>query len=357
MPTENNQTKFHISLNVQNLEAAVGFYARALGMMPTKHFPDYAKFEMDEPPVVLSLEPGRADGQSALNHIGIRVGKPEMLQELRAKVHAVGLEPQFLQGVECCYSRQTKICLNDPDNTLFEYYFLEADHVAKNEAAPRKTEAPPQTAGAPTAWDHLLGQPFPLPHPSTSEGFDEVRLRGTLNLKRSGAEEAELLEETFRILKPGGSVMMHLLVSDIEVTKALPKLPGPAALVEHTPVENKVIEALENAGFVGIEIKRLSHSAVFQFDGAQMRELMVTAKKTNALDDRSQEATVVYKGPMAEVKDDSGQTYLRGQRTKVTPLSASLLRHSSMADSFVFLNATGPACAAPAEAPVSEASF
>ena len=62
--------KFHISLNVADLDASVVFYRALLGVEPAKCRHDYAKFEPEEPPLVLSLEPGvRAPG-GTLNHVG-----------------------------------------------------------------------------------------------------------------------------------------------------------------------------------------------------------------------------------------------------------------------------------------------
>jgi hypothetical protein len=45
--------KFHASLNVSDLERSVAFYTALLGVGPVKVYPDYAKFETDDPPLVL----------------------------------------------------------------------------------------------------------------------------------------------------------------------------------------------------------------------------------------------------------------------------------------------------------------
>ncbi|HEY2250817.1 MAG TPA: VOC family protein, partial [Planctomycetaceae bacterium] len=64
--------RFHLSINVSNLEKSVSFFATLFGMKPAKQRDDYAKFELDEPPLVLSLEPHAPDGRGALNHAGFR---------------------------------------------------------------------------------------------------------------------------------------------------------------------------------------------------------------------------------------------------------------------------------------------
>lgn len=49
--------KFHLSLNVSNLNRSLAFYEVLFGKPPAKRRSDYAKFEVDEPPLVLSLIP------------------------------------------------------------------------------------------------------------------------------------------------------------------------------------------------------------------------------------------------------------------------------------------------------------
>jgi len=56
--------KFHLSLNVSDLSRSVAFYRALFGCEPAKRHDDYAKFELDEPPVVFSLVP-RAAGSGA----------------------------------------------------------------------------------------------------------------------------------------------------------------------------------------------------------------------------------------------------------------------------------------------------
>ena len=47
--------RFHLSLNVADLGRSVAFYRILFGVDPAKLRGDYAKFELDDPPLVLSL--------------------------------------------------------------------------------------------------------------------------------------------------------------------------------------------------------------------------------------------------------------------------------------------------------------
>ncbi len=197
--------------------------------------------------------------------------------------------------------------------------------------------------------EKLLGTPFPAHVEHENGTLDEVRLRGTFNIRREPAEATAMLAEARRVLKAGGELMLHLLVADKAISKKMPRLPGPAALVEYTPTESEMVRLLEETGFAGISLKRLSHSAVFQFDGADMREMMLPATPKTC-SRNADSYTVVYKGPFREVTDDSGVRYIRGNRTAINGDTFSTLTHSKLADNFVFLNLTPPtACADPHE--------
>ena len=121
------QIKFHASLNVSDLEKSVRFYAALLGVDPVKWYPDYAKFEIDVPPLVLSLKPKRACAGGPLNHLGLRLTSVEDLRAVRERLAAVGARVGEQDDVKCCYARQTKLWITDPDQTLWEVYVLHDD--------------------------------------------------------------------------------------------------------------------------------------------------------------------------------------------------------------------------------------
>ena len=119
--------RFHLSLNVASLEKSVAFYRILFGIEPAKHYADYAKFELDDPPLVLSLEPSSRGKGGVLNHLGFRAPDASFLVAIQRRLEAAGIHTQRKEGVECCYARQTKFWVTDPDATLWEIYTLEED--------------------------------------------------------------------------------------------------------------------------------------------------------------------------------------------------------------------------------------
>src|SRR5690242_1543913 len=119
--------RFHLSLNVSDLGRSVAFYRTLFGVEPAKLRADYAKFEPDDPPLVLSLEPTPRGAGGALNHLGFRLADSKALVDMQRRLELAGIRSQREEGVECCYARQTKFWVHDPDGTMWEVYTLDED--------------------------------------------------------------------------------------------------------------------------------------------------------------------------------------------------------------------------------------
>jgi catechol 2,3-dioxygenase-like lactoylglutathione lyase family enzyme len=119
--------KFHTSLNVSDLTRAVTFYRALFGVEPAKVYADYAKFEVVDPPLVLSLVPKTPVPNGNLNHAGIRVLSSEELVLAQHRLEKAGFPTRREDGVECCYALQTKFWATDPDGLLWEMYVFHED--------------------------------------------------------------------------------------------------------------------------------------------------------------------------------------------------------------------------------------
>jgi catechol 2,3-dioxygenase-like lactoylglutathione lyase family enzyme len=115
---------FHISLEVADVAKAVDSYRKILGIEPAKLHPEYAKFEIADPPVILSLIPGEA---GRLSHLGIRYPSTgDVVSELvRVRNHAVDVLEQ--KDVTCCYATADKFWVRDADAVRWEMYAVKAD--------------------------------------------------------------------------------------------------------------------------------------------------------------------------------------------------------------------------------------
>ncbi len=333
MPTEASQpVRFHISLNVSNLAKSVAFFKTLFGKAPAKHRDDYAKFELSDPPLVMSLEPHAPSGSGALNHVGFRFPDSAALVEAQKRLELAGMHTEREEGVECCYARQTKFWVNDPDGGLWEFYTLEEDieHRGTGQSVEKVRAAAPAIEPA-TIWEHRLGQPFEVP-PAAS--IDELRLRGTFNLPHTEDETRRMLREAFAALKPGGKLMVHTLTAETPFP-GVPKLPGLAQYVRHVPVRQALLNALEAAGFTGLYLLKFGSNPCFVVEGIEMRETMITGCKPAP--EGAEARCVIYKGPFATVVDDEGRSYMRGEPKAISEAQWAALRQSAIGDHFVSL--------------------
>src|SRR5437870_343399 len=80
--------KAHVALNTPHFEESVRFYRAFLGLEPVKLKPGYAKFDVAEPPLNLTLNASTTTCLGALNHLGIQVASTEAVEEAKRRVEA-----------------------------------------------------------------------------------------------------------------------------------------------------------------------------------------------------------------------------------------------------------------------------
>jgi len=125
---------FHVALYVKDLDAAIARYRKLLGRDPAKVKHDYAKFEISDPPVILSLNLGGEPG--TVSHLGIRYADTaEVASEMeRTKRENVDLLQQ--EGTTCCYAKADKFWVRDADGMAWEMYAVLADADVETAADP-----------------------------------------------------------------------------------------------------------------------------------------------------------------------------------------------------------------------------
>jgi catechol 2,3-dioxygenase-like lactoylglutathione lyase family enzyme len=279
--------RFHLSLNVSDLGRSIAFYRVLFGMPPAKVRGDYVKFELEDPPLVLSLEPAARASGGALNHLGFRMADSESLVAMQRRLGTAGIDSRREEGVECCYARQTKFWVTDPDGTLWEIYTLEEDidHRGRGQtpeemlpSAARPTAVMGSAPASQVIWEHRLGDAVPVAIPVADGAAEEVRLRGTLNQPLTAEVKEGLMREACRVLRPGGRLFVHVLVAD-RALAAAPNLPGPAASVKHVPLQSEPLRLLESAGLHTVRVLKLDSSPCFTQDTVEMHEMQIEGRK------------------------------------------------------------------------------
>src|ERR1700689_3051525 len=91
--------RFHVGLHCFDLNRAVQFYRVLFGTEPAKHYDDYAKFDVNHPPLVLALYPSPQEAGGALNHLGLRLPDSAALVAVQQRLEEAGIATQRQEGV------------------------------------------------------------------------------------------------------------------------------------------------------------------------------------------------------------------------------------------------------------------
>jgi catechol 2,3-dioxygenase-like lactoylglutathione lyase family enzyme len=336
LPPVEPAVKFHLSLNITDLDRSIDFYRVLFGVEPAKRHDDYAKFELEDPPVVFSLVPRAPGPGGSLSHLGFRVASAEEVRQARERLEAAGICTQDQNGTVCGYARQDKVWARDPDGNFWEVYVVEEEVepavVRRSLEGPAARLEPPS---GPIVWEHFVTNPWNGPVPHADDSVDEVRLTGTLNAPLDEAARAFVAREAFRVLKPGGKVVTHALMGDRPLPGTQPRLPGLAAMVSRVPARDEAVAFLRSAGFVNVQAVKLTEKPWFVHDGVGLREVKFAAwKPTRCTDGETRQ--VLYKGPFTQATADGGWAFPRGQRVTVPAAVWQDLRLGPAAEQFLF---------------------
>lgn len=118
-----DQRKVHVALNVHDVEQSVKFYRAMFSVDPVKWKPGYAKFDIAEPPLNLTLNyEGQINDRGALNHLGIEVASTAEVVAAKERLGQGGLATFDEINVDCCYALQDKVWVSDPDGYRWEIF-------------------------------------------------------------------------------------------------------------------------------------------------------------------------------------------------------------------------------------------
>lgn len=119
--------RMHVSLYVSDIDKTVDFYTRFFGENPAKVRPRYAKFVLESPSLIISFVENGERVQQNFGHLGFQV---ETLEDLNIKLWQAKKQKLAIReeiGTNCCYAKQDKFWVNDPDGVQWEVYYFHED--------------------------------------------------------------------------------------------------------------------------------------------------------------------------------------------------------------------------------------
>jgi predicted enzyme related to lactoylglutathione lyase len=131
----------HLALTVTDVPRAIPFYEALFGVAAEKVKPGYAKFSVAEPAMNFTLNQGERAELGAFNHAGIQVASTDDVLAAKLRLTKAGLAAFDEMDTTCCYAKQDKIWVRDPDGTPWEVFVTHEDADEHGEGGLETAEA------------------------------------------------------------------------------------------------------------------------------------------------------------------------------------------------------------------------
>ncbi len=120
--------RIHLALNTNRFEESVDFYSKLFGRDPAKLKEDWAKFDIEEPALNLTLNrSNKTVHHGHISHLGIEVGDSAAVAAIDKRLRELGLGTLPEEDVTCCYARQDKTWVTDPNGHAWEFFYVKED--------------------------------------------------------------------------------------------------------------------------------------------------------------------------------------------------------------------------------------
>lgn len=164
MTTTIQTLKAHLALNVHDVNRSIEFYKKLLALEPSKVRTGYAKFDVQNPPLNLTLNEHSFGERGALSHLGIQVASTEDVLAIRERWAEAGLLTRDEMQTSCCYALQDKTWVRDPDGNEWEVFVVLEDNLPETAPCECGEKVTGEVAAATTAAACCAPTPVGLTH-------------------------------------------------------------------------------------------------------------------------------------------------------------------------------------------------
>jgi arsenite methyltransferase len=185
------------------------------------------------------------------------------------------------------------------------------------------------------AWEQRQRREAPL-IPDAS--VDLVISNCVLNLV-ADSEKQQLVQEIFRVLRPGCRIAISDIVSDRAIPESMKQDPDLwSGCISGAFEESEFANAFAAAGFSGVCYDKWDPQPWQVIKDITFRSVTLTAVKPAISQDSRDSHTLMYRGPFAAVVDENGRRFARGSHETVTAGTRQLLLSGAFGNAFIDLS-------------------
>jgi len=182
------------------------------------------------------------------------------------------------------------------------------------------------------AWQTKQRQESPV---LADNSVDLVISNCVLNLV-SDVEKKQLIEEIYRVLKPGGRVAISDIISDETIPEHLKRDPELwSGCLSGAFQEQDFLQRFVDEGFLAVNYDKWDAEPWQVIEGIEFRSVTLTAVKGENVACLDYGHAVIYRGPYASVTDDEDHFFPRGERMAVCERTFTFLMEGPMKNDFI----------------------
>ena len=182
------------------------------------------------------------------------------------------------------------------------------------------------------AWKLKQTQQSPL---IADNSVDLVISNCVLNLV-SDQEKQQLVNEIFRVTKPGGRIAISDIISDELIPEHLKNDKQLwSGCISGAFQELEMLQMFHKAGFIAVSYDKWSEAPWQVVEGIELRSATLKAIKREQTECIDKGHAAIYRGPFSFVIDDEGNEFPRGERMAVCERTYNVLSNEPYKDSFI----------------------
>ena len=149
-------------------------------------------------------------------------------------------------------------------------------------------------------------------------------------------DKQQLVNEIFRVVKPGGRIAISDIISDEPIPEHLKADEHLwSGCISGAFQEQEMLSMFQQAGFIAVSYDKWSDEPWQVVEGIEFRSATLTAIKREQVDCIDKGHAVIYRGPFSFVVDDEGHEFPRGERMAVCERTFNVLGREPYKESFI----------------------